>query len=142
MAFHKKYRPNPIVIVNVEKKLIEKHYDFLDCKINKGILYCYGYYKPTEESITYSYRIKYAPLSKPKVTVTNPIISHNDDIHMYDDTSLCLYYPKDMTWDCTSHHLYETIIPWTHEWFVFYELYQFTGKWLHPEVLHKKGEKK
>jgi hypothetical protein len=142
MAFHNKYRPNTIVIVNVEKKLIEKHYDFLDCKIKKGILYCYGNYQPTEESITYSYRIKYTPLSKPKVTVTSPKISYNDEIHMYDDTSLCLYYPKDMTWDCSSHHLYDTIIPWTHEWFVFYELYQFTGKWLHPEVRHKKGDKK
>lgn len=142
MAFHKKHLPNPIVIVNVEKKLIEKYYGFLDCKINNGILYCYGNYKPTEESITYSYRIKYAPMSKPKVTVTNPLIAYNDDIHMYNDTSLCLYYPEDMTWNCSSHHLYDTIIPWTHEWFVFYELYQFTGKWLHPEVLHKKGEKK
>lgn len=142
MAFHKKYRPNPIAIVNVEKKLIEKHYDFLNCKIINGILYCYGIYQPTEDSITYSYRIKYAPLSNPKVTVTSPVISYNYDIHMYDDTSLCLYYPKDMTWDCSFHHLYDTIIPWTHEWFVFYELYQFTGKWLHPEVPHKKGEKK
>lgn len=141
MAFHKKYRPNPIVIVNVEKKLVEKHYDFLDCKINNSILYCYGKYKPTEESITYYYKIKYAPLSKPKVKVTSPLIAYNDDIHMYRDTSLCLYYPKDMTWDCSSHHLYNTIIPWTHEWFVFYELYQLTGKWLHPEVRHKKGKK-
>lgn len=142
MAFHKKYRPNPIALVNVEKRLIEKHYDFLDCKINKGVLYCYGICQPTEESITYSYRIKYAPLSKPKVTVTNPVIAYNDDIHMYNDTSLCLYYPEDMTWNCSSHRLYDTIIPWTHEWFVFFELYQITGKWLHPEVRHKKDDKK
>jgi len=143
MAFHKKFRPNPIAIVNVEKKLIEKHYDFIDCKINNGNLYCYGNYQPTAESISYSYRIKYAPLSKPIVTVTNPVIAYNNDIHMYPhNNSLCLYYPKDMTWDCSSHHLYDTIIPWTHEWFVFYELYQFTGKWLHPEVQHKKGDKK
>lgn len=142
MAYYKKYRPNPIVIVNIEKKLIQKHYDFLDCKIINGILYCYGKYQPTEESITYSYRVKYAPSTKPKVMITNPVIAYNDDIHMYpQDNSLCLYHKTDLVWN-SSHHLYDTIIPWTHEWFVFYELYQFTGKWLHPEVQHKKGDKK
>lgn len=141
MVYYKKYRPNPIAIVNIEKRLIEKHYDFLDCMIKDGILYCYGSYQPTEESNTYSYRIKYAPFSRPKVMVTYPTITYNDDIHMYpQDNSLCLYHKSDLVWD-SSHHLYDTIIPWTHEWFVFFELYQFTGKWLHPEVKHKKGEK-
>jgi hypothetical protein len=142
MAFHKKYRPNPIAVINIEKKLIENHYDFLECKINRGTLYCYGNYQPTEESITYSYRIKYAPFNKPVVTVQDPIIEYNDDIHLYPkDNSLCLYHKSDLIWD-TTYHLYDTIIPWTHEWFVFYELYQLTGEWYHPEVKHKKGEKK
>lgn len=142
MAFYKKYTPNPYVIVNYEKKLIEKHFDFLTCKIDKGVLYCYGDYQPTKESISYSYRIKYDPLKTPKVTVTNPVIPYNDDIHMYpQDNSLCLYYYEDLVWNY-SHHLFDTIVPWTHEWFVFYELYHLTGKWQHPEVSHKKGEKK
>ena len=142
MAFHKKGRSKPIQVVSFEKSLIKKYYDFIECKIERSILYCDGKYQPTEESITYSYRIKYAPLGKPKVTVIDPVIKYNDDIHMYPkDNSLCLYYEKDLVWN-TSHHLYDTIIPWTHEWFVFYELYQLKGEWYHPYVPHKEGDKK
>ncbi|MGZ3776280.1 MAG: hypothetical protein ACXVI9_01405, partial [Mucilaginibacter sp.] len=65
-------------------------------------------------------------------------IEYHDDIHMYyDDLSLCLYHKTDLTWDADCH-LYDTIIPWTQEWFVFYELWKLTGEWLHPFVSHKK----
>ncbi|MFT7157843.1 MAG: hypothetical protein ACI8Q1_002867 [Parvicella sp.] len=142
MEFHRKQKSNPIVVANIEKKLIDKNYQFLECRIEKGILYCYGEYKPTSESTTYSYRIKYDPLDKPKVKVMKPVIAYNDDIHLYPkDNTLCLYHKTDLIWN-TSCHLYDTIIPWTHEWFVFYELYQLTGKWLHPFVSHRKGNKK
>ncbi|MEX2336633.1 MAG: hypothetical protein WD555_05125 [Fulvivirga sp.] len=142
MAFHHIQKSNPTAVIHVEKKLVEKNYKFLDCRIDKGILYCYGEYQPTSESNNYSYRIKYDPLDKPKVKVISPFIEYNDDIHMFPkDKTLCLYHKTDLTWD-TTYHLYDTIIPWTHEWFVFYELYQFIGEWLHPFVPHRKGIKK
>ena len=52
----------------------------------------------------------------------------------------CLYHKTDLAWD-TSYNLYDTIIPWTHEWIVFYELYLITGEWLHPFVPHKRNDK-
>lgn len=143
MKYFKKSKINPFAVISIEKSLIKKHYNFINCNVQRGALFCYGQFQPTEESITYQYRIKYAPPSKPVVHVKHPSIEYNDDIHMYPkDNSLCLYHKSDMTWNCSLHHLYDTIIPWTHEWFVFYELYRFTGKWLHPEVQHIKGDKK
>ncbi len=141
MKYFAKQKINPVAVVRIEKSLIERNYNFLHCKISGSVLYCYGNCQPTDESINYQYRIKYAPPSKPRVHVKSPIISYNDDIHMYPkDNSLCLYHKSDLVWD-TTYHLFDTIIPWTHEWFVFYELYKLTGKWLHPFVSHKKGEK-
>ncbi|NEN24496.1 hypothetical protein G3O08_13385 [Cryomorpha ignava] len=142
MSFFKKKYINPLVIAHREMKLLNANYSFLECKIQNSVLYCYGSIQPTEESITYDYRIRYIPSIRPTVTVTNPIIVYNDDIHMYPaDNSLCLYHSSDLVWNSTCH-LYNTIIPWTHEWFVFYELYKITGRWLHPFVPHKKEKKK
>jgi len=141
MKFQKKNSVNPISILGREKSLIKKNYEMIECKIQNGSLYCYGSYQPTENSITYSYRIKYDPTKSPKIYVTNPVIQYHDDIHMYPkDNCLCLYHKTDLVWS-TEDHLFDTIIPWTHEWFLFYEIYLITGKWEHPFVDHKRTNK-
>lgn len=135
--FQGKKKINYVNVIAIEKSLLQKHYSFLKCEIKNGILYCYGNYQPSEESPNYSYRIKYDGYKSPCVTVLNPQIPYHDDIHMYPkDNSLCLYHKTDLIWD-TNCHLFCTIVPWTHEWFVFYELYKLYGVWLHPEVKHK-----
>lgn len=141
-----KYLPkkslNPRAVVNREKSLIQKHYDHITCSISRGVLICNGEYQPTSESPTYHYMIKYSPPKSPSVYVKSPEIAYHEDIHMYPkDNSLCLYHKTDLVWDSSTCHLYDTIIPWTHEWFLFYELYQIQGKWLHPFVPHKKNKK-
>jgi len=137
IKYQLKKRINPIVIIGKEKSLIMKHYSHIKCDIKNGVLYCYGTCQPTEQSEIYSYRIKYKPFSSPVTTITSHKIEYNDDIHMFPkNNSLCLYHKSDMIWDSTYHHIYDTIIPWTHEWFLFYELYLLTGKWLHPFVPH------
>jgi hypothetical protein len=125
-------------VINLEKQLLQRHFAFLDITIHNGTLICRGFCQPTEYSVRYEYKVKFIPNQSPKVYVVEPQITYHKDIHMYsDDNRLCLYYPKDYSYNNRSH-LYETIIPWTHEWFVFYELYQVTGKWLHPFVEHNK----
>lgn len=137
IKFQGKQKVNYAAVVAIEKSLLQKHYAFLKCEIKNGILYCYGSFQPTEESPNYSYRIKYNPIGSPTVNVISPEIQYHDDIHMYPkDNSLCLYHKTDLIWN-TNHRLYNTIVPWTHEWFVFYELYKVYGVWLHPEVKHK-----
>ena len=124
--------------MRVEAGLLKKHYDFLTTKIMSGKLYVYGYCRPSEFSTTYHYKIKYQPAKYPKVYVTEPQIPYNENIHMYsDDNRLCLYYPRDNSW--TEHsRLFDTFIPWTHKWFLYYEIYLITGKWEHPFVDHRK----
>lgn len=129
--------PNRGKQIAVEKHLLETHYSFLEVKLQNGIMECVGTYQPSEQSQKYKYRIKYTPGSPPKVFIISPRISYDANIHMYSDSSLCLYYPKDFSWTKESH-LYNTFVPWTHEWFVFYELYLLTGEWKHPFVDHNK----
>ncbi|RYE27464.1 MAG: hypothetical protein EOP45_01125 [Sphingobacteriaceae bacterium] len=140
--FIPKHRLNPAHLLRLEMSLLQKHFGFLTLKIVGGVLYAYGHCQPTEHSITYWYKIIYDPKSPlkypPKVYVTKPQIAYNDDIHMYsDDGRLCLYYPRDYSWTENSR-LFDTIMPWTHRWFLYYELYLISGKWEHPFVEHRK----
>lgn len=127
--------PNKGRQVAIEKHLLERHFSFLAVKINGDLLECSGRCQPSEHSPVYQYKINYTPGRPPKVFVVSPKIAYNEKIHMYSDGSLCLYYPKDYSWTPSSN-LYNTIIPWTHEWFIFYELYLLTGEWMHPFVDH------
>lgn len=134
---------NPLTrfILSREKKTIEANYEFLKCSINKNHLKCKGVVKPTEMSREYEIEILYDGINSPKVLVVNPAIEYNDDIHMFPkDNSLCLYHSEtdNFYWDFRKHHLFDTIIPWTLEWFIFYELYLITGKWEHPFKPHKR----
>ena len=123
-------------ILSLEKHLLVKHFKFVDVKIINNKLKCTGVCRPSSHSISYTYQIQFTPKQSPNVFVINPVIKYHKDIHMYPkDNSLCLYYPRDYSWTRKSH-LYDTIVPWTHEWFVFYELYQIYGKWFHPSVDH------
>ncbi|MBX3165091.1 MAG: hypothetical protein KF900_11485 [Bacteroidetes bacterium] len=140
--FQRTKKINYAAVIAIEKSLLQKHFNFLKCEFKKGILYCYGKYQPTKECQTYTYRIKYNGMNSPTVTVLNPKIEYNDDIHMFPkDNSLCLYHKTDLIWN-SSYHLYSTIVPWTHEWFVFYEMYKLYGVWLHPEVKHNVTKQK
>jgi hypothetical protein len=129
--------PNSGKRIAIEKYFLEKHYSFLKVVLANSTLECIGRYQPSEHSATYVYRIRFTPGKPPKVFVTSPKIIYDENVHMYRDGSLCLYYPKDYNWTNFSN-LYNTIVPWTHEWFVFYELYQLTGEWKHPFVDHKR----
>ncbi len=120
----------------IEKQLLIKHYDFLTVDVKRDVLACTGKCRPSSLSREYTYKVEYRVNAPPKVYVLHPEISYHQDIHMYpQDNSLCLYYPKDYDWNDLSK-LYDTIVPWIHEWFVFYELYLLKGKWLHPFVKH------
>ena len=128
------------VILIREKKLIESNYDFLKCTIKQNKLICKGVVKPTEYSKEYSIRIDYDGINSPKVYVIEPEIEYSDDIHIYPkEGNLCLYHQEtdNFYWDYRKHNIFDTIIPWSLEWFIFYELYRITGKWEHPFKPHR-----
>lgn len=119
-----------------ELSFIQRYYNFIKSKISNGILYCHGSYQPSNKA--YKYLIRYDGFNNPNVTITSQEIEYNDDIHLYArDNSLCLHFPKDKDWT-PRLPLSHTIIPWIHEWLVFYELYLITGRWQHPYVPHKR----
>ncbi len=123
-----------------EKKLLSTHYDFLDSNIKKNVLIVKGFCKPTVQSPQYKYTLTYDAINPPKVLIDEPEIEYNDEIHMYPrDNSLCLYHSKtdNLIWDSKNHHIFDTIIPWTQEWFTYYELYNITGNWEHPHIDHR-----
>lgn len=67
-------------------------------------------------------------------------IKNVDFPHYYemkkDRVKLCLLHPKKFEWS-TIDWLEDSIIPWTIEWLLYYELWLITGKWYgggeHPE---------
>ena len=67
----------------------------------------------------------------------DPGVTFTAGAHMYHNNTLCLYDWREQQW---KHlwHLHETIVPWTAEWLLFYELFLLTTCWLgravHPSV--------
>lgn len=123
-----------------EKSLLQKHFDFLKCRIKENTLIVSGSAQPTLNSVKYKYTLTYNGISSPKVLVDEPKIEYHDEIHMFpNDNSLCLYHSEtdNLKWDFKKHHLFDTIVPWTQEWFLYYELYNITGKWEHPHIDHR-----
>ena len=126
-----------------EQKGIMANYDFIHChyKYPNGLrtLVCEGTYD--QLGIIYKYEIRYNGFAAPKVHICEPPIPYSIDYHMYSDSSLCLYYPRDQRWS-SRLHLYTHTIPWVHEWILYYEIYKISGKWEHPAAPHGVNKEK
>lgn len=106
--------------------------------IRRSELTWVGAITPSSLSHTYRVRLRYKLTGSPEVEVLDPILQkRGSDIppHLYPGEKLCLYLPGIGEWNKTMM-LGETIIPWTSEWLLNYEVWIATGKWcgggLHP----------
>lgn len=117
---------NKYALLLYQKKLIENNYDFLKCRIIDKILVCRGVLELNGCSDSYRIKIEYVAGYEPKTTIVSPIIEPKKEIHMYNDHSICLYYPPDMRWN-EKIPIYKYTIPWISEWIIFYELYLING---------------
>lgn len=124
----------------LEKYWIEKIYPFLQCNLHRDRLTCHGSIIPSEGCDPYELKISYKRGSVPAVFITNPAIEPKTEYHMYKEGNLCLYDWREMPWRA-SMKMHQTIIPWTAEWLVFYELWRLTGEWLGAESAHAGEEK-
>lgn len=132
---------NKYAVLSYQKKLIEKHYDFLNCAIVNNILICKGEIKQPDCDI-YKIKIECVAGYEPKCTILFPLIDPCKEIHMYKDHSLCLHYSPDMKWNVRTN-VFQYTIPWLIEWVVFYELYKIKSVWLGPESpIHLQESKK
>ena len=117
-----------------QKKLIEQHYEFLECRIQKNVLICTGVIRHKDYRNVYEVEIRCVYGSEPYTKILKPLdIIPSNKIHMYADHSLCLHYPPDMKWSARIK-IFEYTIPWLIEWVVYYEQYLINGgKWEGPE---------
>lgn len=103
--------------------------------ISTSTLYWRGYLQPTDLSCKYLIRVVYKRYIHPNVFILDPKplispIGEKKLMHVYDTDKqhLCLYYRKAKEWDKTKF-IADTIIPWTSEWLLHYEIWVSTGLW-------------
>lgn len=93
-----------------------------------------GTLQPRDQSPLYKVKVVYSPPKDPRIWVLSPVLKDTVP-HRYRNKSLCLYYPKDYSWT-EDHYIAATIIPWTAEWLLLYEVWDKTGTWYGPEAPH------
>lgn len=119
----------------LQKIYMQKHFPCFQCTLKKGVMICSGTIVPSDHCDEYSIALSFRHGGVPKVRIKNPQIEPSPKIHMYTDGALCLYDYREEPWT-NKDNIHETIIPWTAEWLVFYEIYKDTGVWLGPEAPH------
>lgn len=124
----------------LEMSRLKKYFPFLNCTLRGNQLTCRGTITPSDGCDTYKIKLVYIRGRTPKVYVIDPPIEPHPKYHIYDGGHLCLYDPRESPWS-PDMMVHETIIPWTAEWLVFYEIWKETGDWLGPEAPHEDGEK-
>ena len=98
-------------------------------KLKPGRLTWVGDIQPTALSRVYTIQVAYQAGGVPAVKVLKPQLEPRPDAklpHLYDNGALCLYEAGE--WD-PSMSIANTILPWTSEWLIHYEIWRATGVW-------------
>lgn len=91
-----------------------------------------GTLRPTAVSPLYTVQLQYHLLLAPEVHVLDPPLDpgHRERLpHVYSGDRLCLYDPLADEWN-NKMRLAETIVPWTAEWLLHYEIWKATDRWV------------
>jgi hypothetical protein len=67
--------------------------------------------------------------TRPKIAVLEPRLRDPDGPplpHVFEGDRLCLHFPKEWRAD---QMIATTIMPWTSEWLLHYEIWKATGEW-------------
>ena len=107
--------------------------------IHRSLLTWIGHLQPSPLSANYELGLEYHLADRPRVLLINPTLECRNGQrakHLYPDDSLCLYYHPSREWH-GGMVVADTIVPWTAEWLLHYELWLATGVWsgggIHPE---------
>jgi len=130
---------NPRAInLAVQQLSLRAHFPEAECWIKSSELIWIGTLTPSPLSNSYKVRLRYKLCKGSKVDVLEPKLKTRDGIkapHLYPGDRLCLYLPGTGEWDRTML-LSDSIIPWSSEWLLNYEIWLSTGKWcgggIHP----------
>jgi len=98
--------------------------------VHRGRLVCTVTLQPNVLCRVYTVKVTYRHRSSPRVRVIDPLLELHPRAtslpHVYSGGDLCLYLPGEWTEDML---LARTILPWTCEWLLHYELWLITGRW-------------
>lgn len=122
----------------IEKLLVEKHFNWIDLKINNENKSLIGKGFLNVEGKKYEILLSYSPYNQyryDRIFINDSRIEFNNNIHLYNDKSLCLYHPIFDRPILNSIPLYK-MIPWITEWIIFYEQWKKYGVWLGDEIKH------
>ena len=96
----------------------------------RGVLNCVMSIQPSPVSQVHTVRILQQHGGRPHVTVIDPPLQLHPGAtslpHVYTGDELCLYYSGQWKPEML---LSTTIVPWTAEWLMHYELWLATGHW-------------
>lgn len=108
--------------------------------VRGGELTCDFRLRPSPVSRTYTVHLIYRHGQRPRVTITDPELALHPGAttvpHVYPGNELCLYYPGQ--WN-GSMLLANTILPWTAEWLLHYEVWLVIGRWTGGGTSHPAG---
>lgn len=124
--------------LNLQKNLVEKHFEWLNLKIDLKERILVGHGTLNIEDKPYKIKVFYSPYYKyryERIYIENQSIKYNDAIHLYKDLSLCLYHPTVDQAIFNKIPLFK-IIPRIGEWIVFYEQWKKYGVWMGKEIKH------
>jgi hypothetical protein len=98
--------------------------------VRRGVLDCVVPIQPSPASQVYTVRVRQRHGQHPQVNVVEPRLELHPGAtslpHVYPGDELCLFYPGQWRPDTL---LSTTILPWTAEWLMHYELWLVTGHW-------------
>lgn len=131
-------KKNWFVFLNLEKALLESHFEWLNLNINYENKVLFGKGTLNFKNKRFDIELFYSPFYNfryDRIYIKDKSINYNDDIHLYKDLSLCLYHPIIDKPLLRGIPLYK-MIPWITEWIVLYEKYKQYGVWLGKEIKH------
>lgn len=89
-----------------------------------------GQLQPTVASSVYDVEVVYAAFDYPSVRVNDPPLKPDREGRLphffHDEGTLCLHERHEWHPDML---LIETILPWSAEWLIYYEIWLATGQW-------------
>jgi hypothetical protein len=108
---------------------LRARYPDAQLQLRSGRLLWTGDLRPNSLSRDYTVQIRYHPGGHPEVRVENPQLDERPGEslpHVYSDGTLCLY--REGEWSSVML-IADSVVPWTSEWLLFYEIWLATGDW-------------
>ncbi len=133
MARPYKKKIKPITLVK-QQQLLKNIVVTKSTSIVNGCLYWFGSIQPSPLSAKYELKLVYKIKKELSIYLLSPKLSSikgKNVPHLYnvEKQKLCLFRPAYHEWT-PDMYLSETIIPWSAEWLIYYELWIATGEWL------------